>query len=176
MFNHKDIWPLTIMAQVLMVSCSGYYRWLKKPNCPKHDQDAMYQGIIRDIFERSGETYGSPRITEEMRSLGHMINKKRVERLMREMGLNARLPRQQSVRTTIRNDEDHAAENILNREFSAQNPNEKWVSDITYIRTDEGWLYLTVIIDLFSRKIVGWDMSTELSTPMVKRALEMTVN
>lgn len=175
MLKHKKQWPLKMMARVLMVSRSGYDRWLKRPNCPKHDQDARFQSIIKQIFDASGGTYGSPRICEEMRFLGHRINKKRVERLMREMGLNACLSQRQTVKTTIHNPDDAVAENILNRDFTAEKPNQKWVSDITYIRTAEGWLYLTTVIDLFSRKVVGWDMGTELSTPMVKRALLMAI-
>ena len=175
MHKHKKRWPIKLMARVLMVSRSGYARWLKRPNCPKHDQDARFQSIIKQIFDASGGTYGSPRIHEEMRFLGHRINKKRVERLMREMGLNARLQRRQTTKTTMCNLNHIAAENILNREFTAEKPNQKWVSDITYIRTGEGWLYLTTVIDLFSRKVIGWDMDTELATPMVKRALEMAL-
>lgn len=175
MFDYKAKWPLTVMARILMVSRSGYDRWLKRPNCQKHDEDARFQGIIQDIFDWSDGTYGSPRIHKEMRFLGHQINEKRVARLMHEMGLNAQLPKRQTVQTTVRNDAEVASENILNRSFTAEKPNQKWVSDITYIRTEEGWLYLTTVIDLFSRKVVGWDMSTELATPMVKRATQMAI-
>jgi transposase InsO family protein len=175
MYQHYPTWPISTMAKVLMVSTSGYYQWIERPNHPRHDQDALFQGIIHDIFERSKGTYGSPRIAEEMRFLGHRINEKRVARLMREMGLNARLQRRQKVTTTICNAQDEVAENILNRDFSAEKPNLKWVSDITYIRTKEGWLYLAVILDLFSRKVVGWSMDTELATPFVSRAFEMAI-
>ena len=164
------------MARLLAVSCSGYYRWLQRPNGPKHDEDARFQALIRDIVQHSGEIYGSPRICEEMRFMGHRVNVKRVARLMHEMGLNARLPKQSGITTTVRNDEEVASENIMNRDFTAKKPNEKWVSNITYIRTKAGWLYLTVVLDLFSRKAVGWDLSTELATPMVKRALQMALD
>ena len=176
MFDHKNQWPIKVMAKVLMVSTSGYYGWIKKPNHRRHDEDAKFQVMIKNVFESSDGTYGSPRITEELRFMGNRINRKRTERLMKEMGLNARLPKRQTRPTTIRNEDEIASENILNRHFSADKPNQKWVSDITYIRTQEGWLYLTVIIGLYSRKVIGWDMSTELATPMLERAFKMAIH
>lgn len=116
-----------------------------------------------------------PRIAQEMRSLGHRINEKRVARLMHEMGLNACLPNRRKVTTTVCNDADKVAENILNRYFAADEPNQKWVSDITYIPTQEGWLYLVIILDLYSRKVVGWSMDTSLATVFVSQALDMAL-
>ena len=160
------------MLRVLLVSDSGYRYWLHKPNCPRHDQDADYQMMIRNIFEKSLQTYGSPRIHAELRALGHRISRKRVARLMREMGLTP-LQKRRSTRTTFSNPKDWYAPNLLARDFSASLPNMKWVGDITYIDTCEGWLYLASVLDLFSRRVVGWAFGTAIDAGLVCRAFTM---
>ena len=174
MYDNREGWPLSVMARTLHVSVSGYYAWLKKPNSPRHDQDAQLQVVIQRLFNQSNQTYGSPRIYQDMRALGHRISEKRVARLMREMGLTPVLSRK-STRTTTVDKDAFFSSNLLNRDFSAENPNEKWVGDITYIDTEEGWLYLAVVLDLFSRRIVGWAMDEHIDARLVNQAIEMAV-
>jgi transposase InsO family protein len=129
---------------------------------------------IREIHRWSRSTYGSPRNHHELLVLGEAVGHKRVERLMRENGIRARFPRR-SCTTTIRDASDPVTENILNRQFTVDAPNKVWVGDITYIQTREGWLYLAVMIDLFSRRVVGWSMADHLRTELPLAALEMAI-
>jgi transposase InsO family protein len=174
MKEHKKLYSVTKMAKVLGVSRSGYYVWeQRKPSKREHD-DLELSEIIKKIFEDHYGRYGSPRVWEELKSMGWRVSCKRVERLMRKHKLWARR-RRKYVKTT---DSSHGlivAGNILNRDFSAAHPGEKWVSDITYLRTTFGWLYLTVVIDLWDRKVIGWSMSKELTAAHVCRALVMAV-
>jgi transposase InsO family protein len=163
------------MARVLGVSRSGYYAWLERKPGEREVEDRELIELIRKIFEAHRGRYGSPRVWEELKGThGLKISRKRVERLMREHGLQARRRRKYVVTT----DSGHgleAAANILNREFSAAGPGEKWVSDITYLRTSAGWLYLTAIMDLWDRKIIGWAFSDDLEARHVCLALGMAV-
>jgi transposase InsO family protein len=129
---------------------------------------------IRSTFEESGETYGSPRIYQVMRKLGLMCSQNRVARLMRAADLQAKQTRRYRA-TTKRNKAHRAAPNRLNRDFSAERPNQKWLGDITYIPTLEGWLYLAVILDLFSRRVVGWAMSHRMTSELTVSALQMAI-
>jgi len=129
---------------------------------------------IKTAFEESGETYGSPRIYQVMRKLGLMCSKNRVARLMRAEGLCAKQARRRRF-TTKRNKSHPTAPNRLNGDFSAERPNQKWLVDITYISTLEGWLYLAVVLDLFSRRIVGWAMSSRMTSDLTLRALDMAI-
>ncbi|TVR45548.1 MAG: IS3 family transposase [Planctomycetota bacterium] len=176
MFDHHKSkgWPLRVMARLLCVSLSGYHAWIRRPNCPRHDKDAWYQSIIKELFEQSRQTYGSPRIFEDLRALGHRISEKRVARLMREMGISP-VQKRRSVRTTVSDIHGWHAPNLLDREFRADAPNIKWVGDITYIDTHQGWLYLATVIDLFSRRVVGWAFSTTIDASLVCSALSMAV-
>ena len=174
MKEYKKWYRVAKMAKVLGVSRSGYYSFEgRKPS--RHEQeDQKLVELIRGIFKDHYSRYGSPRIWEELKSMRLRISRKRVERLMREQKLWARR-RRKYVNTT---DSSHGlvvADNILNRNFHATNPGEKWVSDITYLRTLSGWLYLTVVIDLWDRKVIGWSMGKELTASSVCRALEMAV-
>lgn len=176
MFDHhrSEGWPLRLMARVLCVSLSGYDDWIHRPNCPRHDEDARYQAIIKQLFDKSNQTYGSPRIFEDLRALGHRISEKRVARLMREMGLTP-VQKRRTVRTTFSDSYGWHAPNLLNREFHVNTPNTKWVGDITYIDTNQGWLYLATVIDLFSRRVVGWAFGTAIDASLVCSALAMAV-
>jgi transposase InsO family protein len=127
---------------------------------------------IQEEFKKSGETYGSPRIYQVMRKLGLMCSQNRVARLMSAADLKAKQTRRYRS-TTKRNKADRAAPNILQRDFSAEAPNKKWVADITYIATQEGWLYLATILDLFSRRVVGWAMSPRMTSDLTLSALDM---
>lgn len=167
-------YPVALMCRCLEVSCSGFYAWLKRPPSERARRDRALADKIRSAHSKSRMTYGSPRIHRELVACGEVVGHKRVERIMRENGIVARFPRRRCT-TTVRDESDAVAENILNREFSTNAPNKVWVGDITYIPTLEGWLYLAVIIDLFSRRVVGWSMADHLRTELPLAALEMAI-
>ena len=173
--EHRQEFDITLMCWLLQVSRSGYYAWRKRQPSAREMADAQLLEAIKKIFAASGQTYGSPRIHMELRAEGIRCSRKRVERLMRENGLKVEQKRKSRVVTT---DSDHdfpVAHNVLDRDFTAEKPNEKWVTDISYIHTDTGWLYLAVVMDLFSRAIVGWAMRPDLSRALVLAALRMAI-
>ena len=162
------------MCRVFEVSRSGYYRWLnRKPSHREIDNQRLYVEI-REIYDGSKGRYGSPKITQELRDRGHRVGKNRVAKRMREAGIRSKIRRRYRVTT----DSKHrfpVAPILVERNFTTQAPNNVWVSDITYLATRTGWLYLTVIIDLFSRLVVGWSLSSSLSHDMVVTALKRAV-
>jgi len=172
--DHRDEFPVIRMCKVLDVSPSGYYAWRGRPPSKREMANRELTVKIRDAFEESGQTYGSPRIYQVMRKRGLMCSKNRVARLMHVAGLQAKQTRRYRS-TTRRNKSDRAAPNRLKRNFSAERPNQKWLADITYIRTQEGWLYLAAVLDLFSRRIVGWAMSSRMTTDLTLSALAMGI-
>jgi transposase InsO family protein len=174
MKEHKKKYSVIKMAKVLGVRRSGYYAWEGREPSRHEQKDQEIAELIKGIFRDHYGRYGSPRVWEELKSLGMRVSRKRVERLMREQKLWARR-RWKYVKTTNSSHGLVAADNILNRCFHAAYPGEKWVSDITYLRTMYGWLYLTVVIDLWDRKVIGWSMGKELTAGCVCRALEMAV-
>ena len=158
----------------MSVSRSGYYAWLSRKPSERQRENQMLLYRIRQFFERSKGTYGSPRILRDLREEGFCCGKHRVARFMRQTGLRAVLPRRFRVTT----DSKHAlpvAENLLGQDFTASKANERWAADITYVRTGEGWLYLAVVLDLFSRRIVGWSMQASLHKELVVDALSMAL-
>ena len=173
MNQHQERYCVTKMAEIFGVSRSGYYAWLERKPSRREQEDRELVELITDIFYDHLRRYGSPRVWEELRDKhGRRVGRKRVERLMKEHGLHARRRRKFVVTT----DSSHTLaipENILNREFSAAGPGEKWVSDITYLRTTSGWLYLTCILDLWDRKVIGWAFSGDMAAEHVCNALEM---
>jgi transposase InsO family protein len=162
------------MAKIFGVSRGGYYTWEKRKITKREKTDIELSALIKKIFKRHWSRYGSPRVWAELKSQGWHVSRKRIERLMREQGYRAHC-RQKWVKTTESNHKFAVAENILNRNFFAAYPGEKWVSDITYLGTDSGWLYLTVVIDLWDRKIIGWSIATELTAYHVSLSLVMAV-
>jgi len=146
------------MCRVFKISKSSYYHWLKSGSSKRWLENEELLVRIKNIFDYSLKTYGSPRIKEELQTQGFQVSRPRVARIMKAAGIRARIPRRFVVTTDSRHNYP-VAPNILNREFTTSRPGQVWVSDITYIRTNRGWLYLTVIIDLFDRKVVGWSMS-----------------
>lgn len=172
----RDRLPIQRACRVLRVSVSGYYAWQqRRQHAQANDADERLVAHIRAVFADSRGTYGSPRVTAALRQQGMVCNHKRVARLMRHHGLVAKHRRRRRVRTT---DSRHAfpiAPNRLQRTFSAARPNEKWVADLTYIDTAEGWLYLALVLDIFSRKIVGWAMDQHMGSDLVERALRMAL-
>ena len=170
--KHRDELPVKLMCKVLEVSTSGYYAWRDRPPSKREMANRALTVKIQEEFKKSGETYGSPRIYQVMRKLGLMCSQNRVARLMSAADLKAKQTRRYRS-TTKRNKADRAAPNILQRDFSAEAPNKKWVADITYIATQEGWLYLATILDLFSRRVVGWAMSPRMTSDLTLSALDM---
>ena len=163
------------MCQVLGVSASGYYAWRRRRPSARQEANEALVERIKEIHVESDETYGSPRVHAELAAQGIRCNKKRVERLMREHDIQARQRKRRRPRTTDSNHRLPVAPNVLNREFTAEAPNQKWVTDITYIPTAEGWLYLAAVMDLYSRRIVGWSMACRLTSTLVKDALKLAV-
>ena len=174
MKQYKNHYSITKMAKVFGVSRSGYYAFEGRKKSQHEETDLKLSELIRKIFDNHFGRYGSPRVWVELKDLGWRVSRKRVERLMREMGLRARL-RRKWVKTTDSQHKFEVAENILNRNFRSLYPGAKWVSDITYLRTDSSWLYMTVVIDLWDRKVIGWSISEDLTAEPVSRALVMAV-
>ncbi len=154
---------------------SGYYAWLKRAPSKRAREDAILSDRIRDIHLRSRNTYGAPRVHEELRDEGVRVGRKRVARLMRAAGLQG-VSRRKRVRTTVRKPGEPPAPDLVDRDFTADRPDQLWVADITYIRTWVGFLYLAVVVDAFSRRVVGWAMANHLRTELVLDALEMAIH
>jgi putative transposase len=166
----KENFPVTRLCQVLGVSPSGYFAWRSRLASPRQREDLVLLAHIRSAFARSHGTYGSPRLTRELQDEGLEVGRRRTARLMRENGLKARQKRR-FKRTT---DSHHAlpvAPNLLEQDFSAEGPNQKWAADISYVWTSEGWLYLAVVLDLFARRVVGWAVSDRLHQELALEAL-----
>jgi transposase InsO family protein len=172
-FDHREEFDIADMARVSEFSRSGNYDWASRPTSERLGREMAIKRDIEKIFMGSRQTYGSPRVHHELVGFGHDVGEDTVARYMRDMGLKARQTKKHKVRTTDSNHQHPIAKNIIDRDFTASRPNEKWLSDITYIRTGEGWLYLTGILDLFSRKIVGWSFSESLAHQGVLDALAM---
>jgi len=172
--QNKQEFPVVVMCRVLEVSESGYYAWRKRSLCLRQREDAQLKQKIRQIFVAHQGRYGSPRIVRELRDEGITCSRKRIAKLMRQENLSARRKRRRVV-TTKRDKTHPVAPNLLNREFTASAPNKKWVTDMTYIPTAQGWLYLAVILDLYSRMVVGWSMSSNCDGELVERALHQAL-
>lgn len=163
------------MCRTLEVSTSGFYVWLRRGESLHAHRDRQLTILIEGLFGESRGTYGAPRLHQKLRGHGQRCGRKRVARLMREAGLRTQARRRARVRTTDSNHSLPVAPNVLQRDFQATAPNRVWVSDITYIGTDEGWLFLAATMDLFSRRIVGWSMSTAMPAALVVDALRMAI-
>ena len=166
--------PVSWLCAVLEVARSGYYVWRKGEPSRREQEEAALMQAIEQSFAASQQTYGSPRVYRDLLEEGWRVSRKRVARLMRQAGLVGRMPRRRRYTT----DSAHGlpvAPNFLNREFTATAPNQKWVGDITYIPTAEGWLYLAVVLDLYSRKVVGWAMSTTVDANLAIASLQVAL-
>lgn len=172
--QHRQEYAITLMCRVLEVSVSGYYAWLKRPPSRHSREDASLAKKVKEVFQTYRGVYGSPRVHAEVHDQGIKCARKRVARLMREQELFAKRPRHRTV-TTHSEPDAQVAPNLLQRDFSAEQPNTKWVADTTYIWTAEGWLYLAVVLDLFSRMVVGWSMSATQDATLVVQALRMAI-
>lgn len=163
-----------LLCKVLNVSRSGFYAWLTRKPSKREQEDALLRCHVAAIFKASEETYGSPRVTAEAQEQGLKVGRHRVARLMREDGISAR-KRRRFVTTT---DSEHDAvipDNLLRRNFTASRENEKWVGDITYLPTTRGFIYLAVLLDLYSRRVVGWAISNSLEAGLAHQALEVAL-
>ena len=174
-FMHKNSqnFEINIMARVFNVTTDAFWMWKKRGESTRKQEDTVLLEEIKIIHANSKRTYGAPRVKASLlEEKGKKISRARAGRLMREAGLRTKYKKKFVVTTKSKNS-SNVADNVLNREFKAEKPNQKWVSDITYIPTREGWLYLAVVLDLFSRKIVGWAFGVSLETNLVLDALEM---
>ncbi|BFL66245.1 hypothetical protein SKB0092_43240 (plasmid) [Roseomonas mucosa] len=163
--------PVSRLCSMLGVSVSGYYAWKARRASRRQRQDLIFLAHIRGHFACSNETYGSPRIHADLKAQGLAIGRHRVARLMRDNGLRA-LQRRRFKRTTDSQHNNPVAPNLLEQNFAATGPNQKWGSDISYIWTAEGWLYLAIVVDLYSRRIVGWAVSERLRKGLPMAALQ----
>jgi putative transposase len=172
MHQERRWYQIDVLARALRVSRGGYYAWLRGLGRQREQADAVLLTDIRRIYADNDRNYGSPRVYRDLRTAGVSCSKERIERLMRDNGLKAKHAKKFKV-TTDSNHNLPVAPNVLSGRFEWERPNQAWVGDITYIPTDEGWLYLAVLIDLFSRRIVGWAMDKRMSRHLALRALHM---
>jgi transposase InsO family protein len=170
----KAVYSLCILCRVMQVSRSGYYKWLGRTRSARAIRDAELTTKIRAIHNHSRQTYGSPRIHAELREEGTPISRKRVARIMRQESI-AGVPRKRYRHTTDSNHKYAIASNLLNRTFDVKTPNTVWSCDITHVWTWEGWIYLAVVMDLFSRRVVGWAAAHHMRTELVLNAFDMAV-
>jgi len=171
--KHRGVWPVSWICEALGVSRSGFHAWLGRAPSARARSDEMLGARVRASFIASYRTYGARRVWHDVLAEGQPCGLHRIERLMRQQALKARprrrsLPKDNGQRSVI-------AENVLDRQFSAEAPNQKWVADFTYIWTAEGWLYVAAVIDLFSRRVVGWSMSATMTAQLVTDALMMAI-
>jgi len=172
--TEKACFPVAVLCRVLRVSRSGFYAWCGRGSSARARRDSSLALSIAAVYRQSGGRYGSPRVHAELRESGQRTGRKRVARLMRVQGLRARQRRR--YRCTTNSGHQMAIKgNVLARRFTVARPNSTWVTDITYLWTLEGWLYLAVILDLFSRRVVGWSMSESLQGKLALDALQMAI-
>ena len=176
MREHSSKYPIEKMARILRISRSGYYKYLSRGKTKRSQENEILSKKIKEIFEKTRKRYGSPRITDELHEMGFKCSKNRVARLMKELDLISRRRKKYKIKTTDSDHELPISPNLLNRNFKVNKPNKVWVSDITYVHTMEGWLFLCIIIDLYSRKIVGWSMKDHMRASLVIDALKMAYN
>ncbi len=170
---HKETLPTLILCQLLDVHPSGYYAWCKQPKSKRAKQDERLTGLIKQFWLESGGVYGYRKIHSDLRGHGERCGPNRIHRLMKLSGLKAqvgyRKPRHKAGEAHV------VTPNLLQRQFDPDAPNQSWVTDITYIRTHEGWLYLAVVVDLFSRKVIDWSMQSRITKGLVLDALLMAL-
>jgi putative transposase len=171
--NQAD-YPVATLCRILGISTSGYYAWLNRPPSARAQSDARLSERIRGLHQRSRGSYGVPRILEDLQEEGERVNHKRVARLMRSAGLVG-ISRRKGFKTTARDRDARPAPDRVQRCFTAERPDRLWVADITYVPTLAGFLFLAVVMDVFSRRIVGWAMATHLRTELILDALNMAI-
>ncbi len=172
--EHRTHWPVRWLCRLLDVHPSGFYAWRRTPNSARAQEDVRITGLIKQFWLESGTVYGYRKVHTDLRAHGESCGRNRVYRLMRQSGLRAQVGYRRRPRHKA--GIAHAlTPNHLQRKFNPASPNERWVTDITYIHTHEGWLYLAVVIDLFSRRVIGWSMQPRITKELVLDALLMAV-
>ena len=171
--QHSDSFPVNLMCQVLQVSKSAYYAWKKRVPGPRQQRTERIRRDVQQVFEESNQIYGSHKIAHELEKSPHLETACRntVAKAMCELQLKSRVSKRFKPTTTINDPSKKPAENILNQVFDTDQPNQKWVTDITYLPLVNGFVYLAVVLDLFGRKVVGWELSDSLTTPLISDAL-----
>jgi transposase InsO family protein len=174
--DRRADYPVTILCDVLGVSPAGYYAWRSRPESRRSAANRHLIDDIKRVHRDTSGRYGSPRIHIELKAQGRGASRGRIERLMRHHGVRAIMARPRRVRTTDSRHDFPIAPNLLDRDFTAAKPNRIWLADITYIETDQGWLYLAAVMDLYSRRIVGWAMEDHLRAELPLTALRMAIS
>ena len=174
MRDHRGAFPVDLMCRSLGVGSSGFYAWLKRPESPRRRDNLRLLTEIKAVYRRSRKSYGSPRIYAELNETGHTCSRYRVARLMRQHGIVSKHKKKFRV-TTNSIHSFPVAENLLQRRFNVSKPGRCWVSDITYVPTLEGWLYLAITLDLFHRRVIGWSMGRRITRQLVIDALNMAI-
>ena len=174
MEEFRKEYPVTVLCDTLGASVSGYYAWKKRPMSEHGREDGLLAEQIQAVYQSCRQVYGSPRIHAELQAQGITSSRKQVARLMRERGLSVRR-RQHRTITTKSEPGARVAPNLLDQDFTASRPNEQWTGDITAIWTYEGWLYLAVVLDLFSRRVIGWAMAATQDETLIETALRMAL-
>ena len=172
--EHDRRYPIRFMCRALAVSAAGYYAWRSRPESARSLQTRILRSAIRVLHQESRETYGSPRIWDALVKQGHHVGEHRVARLMRQDGIRAKTVTKWRATTSSSHGLPVAA-NTLDRQFRVSQPNRVWVGDITYVWTREGWLYLAVLLDLYSRAVIGWAMGPRLTGALTEQALRMAL-
>jgi transposase InsO family protein len=172
--EHKEVWPVRVMCRTLHVSTQGFYAWCSRPTSNQQQRRDAILVKIRTVHAECKQRYGSPRIYTELQADGVECCVNTVAKLMRDNDVRAKTARK-FINTTDSNHSFPVAENVLDRQFDPEKPNERWVADITYIPTREGWLYLAAVEDLYSRRVVGWSMADHMESRLVVDALKMAI-
>lgn len=172
---HRGIWPVGLMCGALGITRAGFYTWVSRPRSRRDREEEVLMGKVRASFIASDRTYGARRVWHDMLELGLSCGLHRIERLMRIQALRARPRRRRRPLDSDLRLVSGIANNVLDRGFAAPAPNRKWISDFTYIWTAEGWLYVAAVLDLFSRRVVGWSMRAEMTAQLVTDALLMAI-
>jgi putative transposase len=176
MAEHQQTWPVAVLCEVFEVSRSGFYAYLHRHAPPPIDrEDVELVARVQAIAAQTGQSYGSRRMAKQLQAEGWAVGRCKARRLMREAGVAVRRPTQRRPPTTDSRHGHGVAPNLLARQFDGEKPNQAWAGDITYVWTAEGWLYVAVLLDLYSRKVVGWAMRAHIDTDLVQAALQMAV-
>jgi transposase InsO family protein len=173
--EHQQRWPVQTSARVLKVSRSGYYAWLKRETSARSQRNDELLAKIRKVHQENQELYGSPRVHRALLIDGEIVSRNTVAKLMRQDKIRAKSKRRFIPRTTDSAHTKPVADNTLGRDFAASARDRKWLADVTYVPTEQGWLYLAAVLDCYSRKIVGWSMADHLETDLAAAALEMAL-
>jgi putative transposase len=174
MRDHRGAFSADLICRSLGVGSSGFYAWLKRPESPRRRDNLRLLTEIKAVYRRSRKNYGSPRIYAELNETGHTCSRYRVARLMRQHGIVSKHKKKFRI-TTNSTHSFPVAENLLQRRFNVSKPSRCWVSDITYVPTFEGWLYLAITLDLFHRKVIGWSMGRRITRQLAIDALNMAI-